>query len=191
MPDRSLDASGSWRTIDELARRVGGYCWQEHRVFELTGQWASGTGRPDIRVLCSEMSARHAACAARWRDRLPVRAGVDVGALVVPPASVAGAFTLLDGQPDLELGLGGLVDVVLPHLLSTYRAHLAGAPPVSEAPVIEVLRLITGAGEHELAQGRALLPADPDRTGEWAEFRRVLERSFEDAADKSPAARAS
>lgn len=202
MPEPPLPSGFTWRTIDQLARRVGGYCWWEHRLFELTGRWSSGTGDPEIRVFFSQMSARHAAFSLQWRDRLPARAGVDRTALVVAPSQAdADVLTLLEGQSDDLLRLGGLLDVVLPRLHSAYRAHLTQASSVSEGPVIEVLRQIAGAEDREMDHGQALLRPDqrpgrsggptPHRAGDVAEFCRSLERSFEDASDKSPAAWAS
>jgi hypothetical protein len=207
VPEPPLPQYVTWRTIDQLARCVGGYCWWEHRLFELTGRWASGTGEgPEIRVLFSQMSARHGAFSLQWRDRLPARAGVDVTALVVAPSRAdADALTLLEGQSDDLLRLGGLIEVVLPRLHSAYRAHLTQASAVSEGPVIEVLRHIAGAGDREMGQGQALLRTDqradqragrsgrptPHRAGNVAEFCGTLERSFEAASDKSPAAWAS
>jgi hypothetical protein len=175
-----------------LARRVGACCWWEHKIFELTGRWAGGTGDPEIRVLFDEISARHATFSLLWRDRLPARAGVDVTALVVAPSRAdADVATLLDGQSDDLFRLGGLMEVVLPRLHSAYREHLTQASPVSEGPVIEVLRQIAAAGDREMGQGQALLRPTPHRATDVAEFCRILERSFEAASDKSPAAWAS
>jgi hypothetical protein len=207
----------SWRGIDDLARRVGAYCWAEHRVFELTGRWASGAGDPEIRVFFSVASARHAAWSAQWRDRLPVRAGVDVAALVAAPGpGAAEAASLLEGQEDPVLQLAGLVTVLLPGLRSAYGAHLAQASPVSEGPVIAVLGQIGWAGDTEVAQGRALLEdrlglaeggagavagavgsAGADGAGEAQGAEKVadwchrIERSLEAPSDKSPDAWAS
>jgi hypothetical protein len=176
-----------WRTIDQLARHVGGYCWLERQLFEVTGAWASGDGEPAIRVFFSEMSARHARHSTLWWDRLPVRAGVDPAALVIAPAAVpAAAFTLLRDEPSALNRLGGLIDVVLPRVLGTYRAHLAEATPVSEGPVIEVLALISRSGDDELRDGANLLlqgletgvTAGPSRPTEVDEFCHRIERSF-------------
>jgi hypothetical protein len=194
-----VDPVSSWRTIDELAGCVGGYCWQEHRFFAMTGRWASGEGDPAIRVCFSEMSSRHAGLAARWRDRLPVRAGVDVAALVVAPAGLAGALTALEQEPSPFLRLGGLVGVWAPRLLATYRAHLDRAWAVNEAPVIDVLRLIDLTGDREVQRGRDLLargvpgvgPDEPDRAENVAEFCLNLQRLFEEPGDIIPAAWAS
>jgi hypothetical protein len=178
-----------------LAACVGGYCWLEHRLFEMTGRWASADGDPAIRVYFSEMSARHAALAARWCDRLPVRAGVDAAALVTPPAVLpAAALTALEGESDLLLRLAGLTTVVAPRILSAYRAHLAGAWPVNEAPVIDVLRLIDLTGDRELQRGRALLQRGvkgSDQRENVAEFCRDLERSLRGQRDIIPSAWAS
>jgi hypothetical protein len=212
-------AGPPWRGIDDLARRVGAYCWAEHRVFELTGRWASGAGDPEIRVFFSVASARHAAWSAQWRDRLPVRAGVDLAALVAAPGpGAAEAASLLEGQEDPLLQLAGLVTVLLPGLRLAYGAHLAQASPVSEGPVIAVLGQIGWAGDTEVAQGRALLedrvaPAagraeaeagaravgsgGADGGGEAqgaekvADWCRRIERSLEAASYKSPDAWAS
>jgi hypothetical protein len=206
-PGAGVEPGPAWWGIEELARRVGAYCWAEHRLFELTGRWASGTGDPEIRLFFSVASAHHAALAGQWRDRLPVRAGVDVAALVAAPdVGAAEASSLLDDQAAPLFQLGGLVNVVLPRLRSAYAAHLARATPVSEGPVMAVLSLIEWSDGVELARGRDLL-ADrlakgrvegdaPDAEAEVeaenvAEFCRLLERRLESHSDKSPDAWAS
>jgi hypothetical protein len=182
-----------WLSIEQLARRVGGYCWQEQRLFEVTGAWASGAGSAAARVYLSELSARHARHAALWWDRLPVRAGVDAADLVGPAGDIPVAvFTVLEGEPDPETRLAGLVGVVLPRLGDRYRTHLAEASPVSEGPVIEVLRVVLASGEREIQQGRELLaqvqraqPADQD------EFCLRIGRSFGSPEGKTPGDRPS
>ena len=83
---------------------------------------------------------RHALLAAQWHDRLPVRAGVDAEALVVPPPGpVDEALDLIASAPRLALVLGGLATQFLPWLREAYGRHLAQASPVSEAPVRAVL----------------------------------------------------
>ncbi len=188
-------APGSWRTIDQLAQMVGGYCWQEGRLFELAGAWAGGEGSPEIRVWFSELSARHAFFAAQWRDRLPVRAGIDVPALIVAPeGGVRPALERLeDLVPDPLRRLGGLA-TVLPHLRATYGRHLAGASPVNEAPVVDVLRLVVDGLRRESDRGHALLQRElqvSERGEEVTEMCRHLERLFNEGSDIIPAARPS
>ena len=155
-----------FHTLDALAERCGQYCWIEHRLFALTGMWAgapcatgaAGSMESEIRVACSEISSWHAFVARQWRDRLPVRAGVDAGALVVPPPGGAGpALDLLEAQADLMGGLSGLAEQILPALLAAYDDHFAGAAPVSEAPVRAVLGLVRPRLQLEIEGTRGLL----------------------------------
>ncbi len=180
MPD-PLPPGIDWRTIDELDRRVGGYCWQERRLFELTGGWAGAEGAAEIRVYFSGASARHAFFASQWHDRLPVRAGVDVPALIRAPRGAVGpALGRLEGITDPVRRLGALVGV-LPYLLAAYHRHLDGASPVNEGPVIDVLRLVEGRGNRELAAGRVILQRqleDEGQAEEVAEICGEFERLF-------------
>jgi hypothetical protein len=197
-------ASGDpFRPIDELAALVGGYCWVEGRLFEMTGVWAGAEGgRPGITVCCHELSSLHGDNAMRWRERLPVRAGVDTGALVVAPPGWDAVLGALADQPEPFLQLSGLVDAVLPRLRSGYRDHLAGAAVVREAPVIAVLRPAGAGLEHAIALGNACLAtvsqaglqgdnSDGELARKRAEFGQDLQRLFEDGFRIFPAARAS
>jgi hypothetical protein len=163
----------SWRGIDELAELVGGYCWAEKRIFEVAGAWATGADshpgdgpiaglEPALRVWCAGTSRRHGQLAARWAERLPVRAGVDRATLVRPPGGpLGGAFAELAAPSDARAGVAALVGSVLPRLQAAYGAHSRTPNPVSEASVLEVL---TGAHRDlvaEISTGRALLEGSP------------------------------
>ena len=191
-----------FRTIGELAELCGHYCWVERQVFELTGSRASRpeTGDPDageaeVRVVLSEMSARHGLFAAQWHDRLPVRAGVDAEALIVPPPGpVEEALDLIASAPQPALVLGGLATQFLPRLREAYGRHLAQASPVSEAPVRAVLEWAVHSlgGEIRLA-GALVQRLEP--AGEGArtveDFGGVVQRLLGSAEDTFPGARAS
>ena len=149
-----------------------------------------------MRVVLSEMSARHGFFAAQWRDRLPVRAGVDAGALIVaPPGPFGAALDLIESEPDLACVLGGLTTQILPRLVERYGRHLAQASPVSEAPVRAVLEwAVLSTGQREGARRAPAAPPRPrGRTGprgrriSAASFKRLLEG----ATDSFPGARAS
>ncbi len=152
-----------WRGIEALGEVVGGYCWLERRLFELTGSWASaggdGAAPPEVLVFLAAASRRHGWLAERWAARLPVRAGVDPPALVESPpglarevsAELSGTGTAASG------GLGALVELVLPWLADEYGAHLRTASPVSEAPVMEVLVEARRVAVGEMRGGRQLL----------------------------------
>ncbi|HXY27621.1 MAG TPA: hypothetical protein VEH82_05015 [Acidimicrobiales bacterium] len=189
-----------WRGIDELARLVGGYCWLEQRIFEITGSWATGPAglradAPEQVVWCAAASRRHGARARSWADRLPLRAGVDRAALVgSPSAALAAAVEALGAVRDGREGITALVTAVLPRLRSAYGAHLASGSPVSEAPVLEVLVRADPELRDEIRDGGHLLaelPAASPAVGEVArELGTAFERSF-DSAGVFPAVRAS
>jgi hypothetical protein len=192
--DEESSRPAAW-TISALAERCGAYCWVEHRLFQLTGQWAGTEDAPAARVHCSALSAQHAALAAQWADRLPVRAGVDVGALVVPPPGpLAEALTLLEHSPTMPTGLLGLVSSVLPRLLSSYAHHLAQAAPVSELPVMVILEAGVRETTLEIDLCRAVLQLGlnpPEETEIASHFCHQLERLFEGSRDIFPGARTS
>ena len=135
------DEAAGWRGIDVLAELVGHYGWLEWRIFELTGAWAvRPSGEAELAVWCAAAARRHGDLASRWAERLPVRAGVDAGALVrAPSPELAAALDGLDGLADTGVALGVLVASLLPRLGEIYGSHLDTASPVREAAVAEVL----------------------------------------------------
>jgi hypothetical protein len=190
------------RTIEELARCCGHYCWLERSLFALAGDRASRPDAdegepvaPEVRVVLSELSARHALWAAQWRDRLPVRAGVDAEALVTPPPGPVGAVVdLLVAEPDPLAVLSGVAGQLLPRLLDLYAAHLDASSAVSEAPVRAVLEWVIGATAGEVRDARHLLDRvvpEGEAAKKLADFTSRLERALEVDQDVFPAARAS
>jgi len=186
-----------FRTIEALAERCGHYCWTESRLFALTGAWSAlrCDAHPEVVVRLSEMSTEHALLATQWGDRLPVRAGVDAAALVVaPPGPLAEALALLATAPSALAGLAGLVAVVLPRVLASYREDLEHASPVSEAPVRAVLGAAIRASEGEISAGQGLLAGlvlPPETAAISSQFCQQMERPFEGSRGIVPAARAS
>ena len=187
----------AFRTIGQLAVRCGHYCWLEHRLFGLTGSRASASavGAAEIRVFLSVKAARHAFLADPWRDRLPVRAGIDPETLIVaPPGGATEAMEILQAESDLLIVLSGLVGAVLPRLLDTYQRDLVQSSPVSEAPVRAVLEVAVGWGTHELGEGRRLLERVGPRSetaGPLAASRARLQRRLGPDTGIFPAASAS
>jgi hypothetical protein len=215
MGDRSAEGAAAdattaggvvFETIGQSAERCGHYCWVERRLFELTGRWSTRPGEPDgpeIRVLFSEWSAGHAGLAEQWRARLPVRAGVEAAALVVPPTGpLADVVDRLDRSAGPALQLAGLATVVLPRLQAAYAEHQAHASPVNQGPIRAVLEAATRSTARESERGRALLQGGlqsglhDKAQGEgqvetWVEFCRELEQALGNAPCIFPAARAS
>jgi hypothetical protein len=205
--DADADGSGvvggaTFRSIDELAELCGHYCWVERRLFELTGNRASrpeagdaGAGDAEVRVVLSEMSARHALLAAQWHDRLPVRAGVDAEAFVIPPSGrVEEALDLIASAPRLALVLSGLATQFLPRLREAYGRHLAQASPVSEAPVRAVLGwAVLSLGEEIRVAGALVhrLAGDGEGARALEGLGGIVQRLLGSAEDSFPGARAS
>ena len=169
-----------WRTIDELARLVGCYCWTEHRLFEVGGVWAGvscgDSSGAEVQVWCAALSRRHGELARSWAARLPVRAGIDASAFVSPPSNrLAAAFDALAAL-DPGAGVGVLAGPVLEGLDGLYARHLASVSPVREGPVAEVLVAARGvlAGERSsregLLRGMQALP----------ELQETFQRTFEE-----------
>jgi hypothetical protein len=190
-------ALGPWRSIDDLAALVGAYCWLEHRLFELSGRWATEPGARDgseltlhgardgsevivaeCRVWCAASSRRHGALAGRWAERLPVRAGVDPAALMIAPdGPVATALEELGAMKAVS-GFRHLVETVLPWLGAVYAAHLGRASAVSEAPVMEVLVEARHAAAGEIRRGQSLLQRLPASAQTSRQIRTAFERAL-------------
>ena len=196
MADATGAAGGAWRGVDELALLVGAYCWVEHRIFELTGAWATAPGdgsaaeaeseaalEAERRVWCAAVSGHHGVLAGCWGERLPVRAGVDRTALVAAPEGpLAGAMDVLGAEANLGAGVVVLVQTLLPRLNATYLTHLRAAAAVREGPVMEVLagaqRLLAGEirGGRRLVAGNGAAPERAARIGD------LFEQAFEQSS---------
>jgi hypothetical protein len=186
----------AWRGIDELAGLVGVYCWVENRIFEVSGAWATEPGHdpdggdhddgdrdggldPSLRVWCAGVSRRHGLLAARWAERLPVRAGVDGAALVTAPAGpLAGALGAMAATPESRAGVETLVQSVLPRLRAIYGLHRRTASPVSEGSVLEVLAVAQQDLIADIGTGRALLQGGPEGLTRDAALGPRIERAF-------------
>jgi hypothetical protein len=178
------DEPEGWRGIDALAALVGHYGWLEWRIFELTGAWAARPGgEAELVVWCAAVARRHGDLATRWAERLPVRAGVDAGALVRAPSSqLAAALERLGDLDDAGAALDVLVSTVLPWLGEIYGAHLETASPVREAPVAEVLvesrRNVVG----ETRSGRSVvrnLGVGTERAARAADLAKIFAEVFD------------
>jgi hypothetical protein len=191
VPEATAGAGVGWRTIDELASVVGAYCWFERRLFEIAGGWASEPGPADadvreaeLRVWCAALARRHGDLAGRWAARLPVRAGVDVAALISAPERPEGLAEALDelaATKERAAGVAGLVETVLPWVGGVYSAHLAVASPVREGSVLEVLVEARREGLAEIQGGQSLLRRLPEVGKPSRHLGTTFERAFVDS----------
>lgn len=146
-------------TLEDSARLVGGHCWVERRLFEITGGWVASTPEPEVKLMLDRHSQHHAWRAREWWDRLPVLDDVDRDALVAPPGPAVAAVlrTLSEVQPTVAR-LAGLYRVALARIHVSYRNHRALAGPVSDASVIRTLDIV-----------------GPDVIADWTEGESVLQ----------------
>jgi len=120
-----------------------------------------------------------------------VRAGVDRAALVcAPPGPLSGALLALATASDARVGVGAMVEAVLPCLRAVYGVHGQMATPVSEGSVLEVL-----AGAHrdlaaDISGGRTLVDGSAHGLTRDAALAHRIERAF-DETDVFPAVPAS
>ena len=128
--------------ITELARRAARYEWLERRLFETVGAWSTDEQDVDaVRVLAAE-ARHHAWRAGMWAELAPVLHDVDRGTLG-PTLAAADAFDALTALSTTTERLTALAEVVLPSVVGRYEAELGTADPVSDAPVIRVLHLLS------------------------------------------------
>lgn len=147
---------------DGSANRVGHYRWLEAALFEVLGQWSAEVGPDEARIVFRESSYHHAWHVQLWDERLSALGVADPSPLTVPPGGGGSALMAdLRSMGFAEAGpfpgtgpvtTGGLLAaaerlaavfrVVLPRLLTACGAHLSAASPVSDGPLLRVLRIV-------------------------------------------------
>ncbi|MGH9043274.1 MAG: hypothetical protein ACRDVP_00230 [Acidimicrobiales bacterium] len=138
-------------------RLTGSYCAVERALFELTGAIAASEDLESrASVLLDSWSTEHAWHAELWAERLPQVAEIDPSSLVVLDEPVAGLLAKIATQAP-PLALVGLVRVVLPRLIVSYRTHMVEASPVAQRPNLRALKLILSDEMEEWASGEALV----------------------------------
>jgi hypothetical protein len=149
-------------------------------------------------VFLAQSSRDHAESAERWRQRLPVRAGVEQAALIGPPAGpLADVFDRLEAESDLTRRLAGLSQVVLSRLMTTYAEHLRSASAVSEAAVMASLEVAGRRANREISSSRSFWKGlmeghqGAERAAAVLEFVGELERPFGTSTGVFPGARPS
>ncbi len=157
------DAAAPLVGLHERARRVGHHVWLEQRLFEILGAWSAVTPEADVAALFGELSRRHGWHSGLFRDRLPELSSVDADALVTCPGPAT--ERLIDEVADdvdpartLE-HLVAMHRVVVPLVLTQYRAELASASPVADASLSRWLRFVVDDDLDEWARGEAAIRA--------------------------------
>lgn len=150
-------------TLEESARRVGGYRWLESRLFELLGSWVPDVDDPVAKAMVATHACQHARHAESWHELLPTAGGMTPESLTQPPSEGAAAATAALAQPEpteaTVTRLVGVYRVLLPRMVVAYSAHLRLASAVCDGPVIRVLQLVVREETEEWARGEAAVQA--------------------------------
>jgi hypothetical protein len=161
------------------ARTIGHWAWTERRVFECFGAWAGTTPESTAAVCFGEMSRRHGWHAELWVDRLPELASVDAESLVVAPGPDTAALLdamAADGDPSAVRRLSAAYRVLLPLLVTQYRAALGTVSAVAEPSLGRWLDIVLRDDLEEWSRGQSLLASVlVDETAVQAAAARQLE----------------
>jgi hypothetical protein len=155
-----VGGTAAFTDLHARAGRIGQWVWIERRVFECFGSWAGTTELPAVAAHFGEMSRRHGWHAELFFDRLPELASVDAEGLVSSPGRATDAF--FDGLTAIAepVALGRLVAasrVLLPMLLTGYRAAAASSSAVAEPSLRRWLDIVVRDDVDEWCRGQDLL----------------------------------
>jgi hypothetical protein len=184
-------------SVESSAQRVRHYRYAEERMMRTLGGWIALTPELPVKVLFGRHVWDCAQHADLWGRRLPeLRAPAQQS----EPANdrFVGFMDRLDAREAAGESLErvvGVYRVLKPHLLATYRAHLAAANPVYEPPTRRILERCIAEEERHVAAGAVVLErllADEPRQQRAVAWEGVLCEALAEArgvAGDDPAAR--
>jgi hypothetical protein len=147
--------TGSALTLEEAARRLGRARWLEASLFEIIGGWAASEADPATRCYFDACSGHHAWRASQLSELIPELAhlgGVD-GLFAPPHPARAGVFGRLRTLGPESGRLCAYVQGVLPAVVEDYEAWLGECSPVSDRPVMRILRFVISDTGQDLREG--------------------------------------
>lgn len=153
-PEASESENLRWSGLLETSRRFGAYSWVELRMFQILGSWAGSEADPRLSVMFDDHSRRHSWHSTVWFDRLPLLSNVDTEELVRAPSEAFAA--LLDELAELRdplERLSGGYEVMVTHLIVSYRQELDRLDPVGDATARHWLGFLLQNLTEELLQG--------------------------------------
>ena len=148
-------------TLEESARRVGGYRWLESRLFELLGSWVTVVEDPVAKAMVAAHAREHAHHAGLWHEQLPAVGGMTPDGFTQPPGEGAAALVAALADPGPErptlARLVATYRVLLPRMVVAYTAHLQLTSAVCDGPVTRVLRSVLRDEVDAWARGEAVV----------------------------------
>ena len=170
-------------SVEASAQRVRHYRYVEERMTRVLGGWIALTPELPVKLLFGRHVWDCAQHADLWGRRLPeLRAPAQQS----EPANdrFVRFMDLLDAREAPEESLErvvGVYRVLKPHLLATYRTHLAAANPVYEPPTRRILERCIAEERRHVAAGAVVLErllADGTRRQRAAAWERDLSEAL-------------
>lgn len=148
-------------TVEETARRVGGYKWVEMRLFEALGGWVATVPELDVKLKLGTHCYKHAWHAELWHKRLPELREMNPDRLTAPANDDVVAFldavTAPEAPEQTIEKLVGVYRVLIPHKIAAYTFHLNNTSTITDAPTMRSLRFILGDELEDWREGEMLL----------------------------------
>jgi hypothetical protein len=143
-------------SLDESARRVGGYRWLETRYFEVLGAWVPTVGEPDVKLMLARHSAHHGWHAELLADCLPATKDHDPDSVTVPPSpAMAAAIDTVAATTATVDRLVAVYQVLTPEKVAALERMADAANPVADGAVRRVLRMVLLDEVDHLTEGLA------------------------------------
>src|SRR5262245_50586518 len=79
-------------SLDESARRVGGFRWREARCFEILGAWLPSAPERYVKIMLARHSVHHGSHAELLADALPATKDHDPDAVTGAPSTALAEF---------------------------------------------------------------------------------------------------
>ncbi len=183
--DRGSELAGHLG-VEAAARRIRHYRYAEERMMRTLAGWIALTPELSAKLLLGRQVWDCAQHADLWGRRLPeLRAPAHVSE--PPNAAFVRFMDALENREawgDTLERLTGVYRVLKPHLIETYRAHLARANPVYEPPTRRILERCLAEEARHVAEAQPVLaalmkgPGDSRRVeAREAELRTLLEEA--------------
>ena len=164
--------------VDESAKTVRHYRYAVERMTRILGGWMALTPELSAKLLMGRHVWDNAQHADAWGKRLPeLRATAQVS----EPAN-ARLVAFLDAveaaeRPEQTVErVVAIYRVLKPHLLATYKAHLATANAVYEPPTCRILARCIEDERRHIAAGETVLAASPPHARSWTRARAPARR---------------
>ena len=143
-------------SLDESARRVGGFRWLETRCFEILGAWVPSVAEPGVKLMLARHSAHHGWHAELLADCLPSTKDHDPDTVTAPPSPELAAVldAVAADDRDRRTARRG-VPGADPEKVAAFERYVDAASPVADGALRRVLRIVIADEVDHLTEGLA------------------------------------